>query len=714
MGGSHALARTLAVAAALAAGSAAWAGDLSGRVDATWADERADLSRNQYFRQLYELEARQPVSDAIQYSARLRLTEDQGESTLGPTTTPMHRRDAFGQANLGWSREAYGLLLRHELGWSADVRGLRADGAERLLQRSLVSGRWRVTAPLDLTAGWEHLTLSGAAPTRTSSDDRFSAGAVLSPAPGVRASEENRFERSDDGVNTRTSYGPRVAIDWSRDWGAGTSAAARYSGDWSWIQERTVTGQDSRFAVELTPAAGLWAWDDTPNDTTTTPLVATPALVDRNFAASAGIAIGPAGLSSQNVGVDLGRFVAVDELRVSVRASTATPVPFPGPVTWSAWWSNDGVTWARATGESTTWDGPLSAYVVAFQPATARFFKVVNFGTNTVDTVVTELQPFVHETLEHSQRREMTTLVQSLGANVTFRPLEKLQVSYAGNLNALGSSVGDAATIWSTDSSHTLSARAGPFDDVTFQADLSRWDARVGDLPAEHNLAGATTATWRPQPRAEAAVTLRGGELSQGGESATTWGAGARGQLGWFEALRLTASLDWGHDRFADGTTDFVNGQAAAGFRAGPGLDLNGTIGVQRITGESGTSPGTSLPLLMVYQYERYQLQALYRAGEPLQIDLRVGYFRSDAAAGVIQSGRLTWTPFRGTAVQLVAEYDDDVDPLSGRTFQRFQLYPRWMLNRHAALQLNYNWTRSSGDGSSRRDVLYLTFTMRT
>jgi hypothetical protein len=698
----------------MVAALAARAGDLSARADLTWADEETDVTSNQYFRQRYELELRQPVSDAIQYSFRLRLTEDQGESTIGPTSADLHRREALGQANLAWGRENYGLVLRHELGWSGDVEGLRASGNERRAQRSTVGGRWRVSAPLELAAGWEHLDVTASSPRRPTSSDRLSTTVSLTLPSQLRATEENRLERTDDGTNERTALGPRVTFDWSRELGADTSASAHYAADWSWIRERNMSGTPAPFAIELTVVAGLYERDDTPNDTSTTPLQPAPALVDRNFATSTGISIGPAGLSFQNIALDMGRVVTVDGLTVDVRSSTGNPVPFAGPIAWTAWWSNDGATWARAGGESTAFDPALSAYVVSFLPATARYFKVVNFGTNTVDTVVTELQAFVHETLSTGMERRISALLQTVQAALAFRPWERLRIIYAGTLNALATSTDGAANLWSTDSSHALSARAGPFDDVTITADVNRWDARAPGAPAQHNLASALTVAWRPLPRAEAAAVVRAGELSPEGASATTWGAGLRGQLGWYEAIRLAAGIDYGHDRFSAGSNDYVNGQATAALRVRPDLDLGAAIGVQRVTESAGTSPGAALALLTVYQYERYQAEAVYRPGEPLQVDFRLGYYQSAMSSGLLQVLRLTWSPFRGSAVSVVAEYDDDVDPLSGRRFQRLQLFPRWNLNRHAVLQLNYNRTRASGAGASRQDVLYLTFTMRT
>jgi hypothetical protein len=143
----------------------------------------------------------------------------------------------------------------------------------------------------------------------------------------------------------------------------------------------------------LTPldgaVTGLFGVDDLPADTQ---LMSRPSLIDGVLDdAAGGVAIGPLGASSQNVGLDMGTSVQAEELRVHVRTAAGGAVPSGGPVTWTVWTSADRQSWTAVQGGSQTFSSALSAYVLDFTPTEARFFKAVSFGCNTVDTFVTEL-----------------------------------------------------------------------------------------------------------------------------------------------------------------------------------------------------------------------------------------------------------------------------------------------------------------------------------
>lgn len=707
------VARLLATLAALGPVSARPA-DVNARADLSYGDEEADLSSSRFYRQRYEVDLRHAISEAIRYGAQLRFQEDQGRTWTGPLSSGLHQRSAAARGDLGWSREDYGLTSRYELDWARNLELVAPGGADRWLQRALLQGYWRFTPPADLRASWDHTDVGATSITRPYADDRASVGASLT-LPGLRAFEENRYQRTDDGAAERTRIGPSLSLDWSRDFGGGTTATARYLGDWGWIQERTLSGVPVRFAVEVTAAGGLFAWNNLPADTTGTPMQPTPGLVDRNFSAGAGIPVGPTGTSFQNVGLDLGRVAAVDELRVSVRSSTGSPLPYGGLVSWTTWWSNDGAHWVQAGGDTTTFDTTLSAWIVGFTTVSARYVKVVNFGTHSLDAQVTELQAFAHDTVRPEQERRSTSILQSLAVAGTWRPAERLQLSYAGALNATGVATSGTPMAWSSDDSHALSARGGPFDQVTLQLDLSRWESRQsGQLP-QRSLGSTATATWKAWPRAELAAVAHAAATTSDGATATTWGGGTRGRLGLYEAIQLAAGVDYNRQELAGGSTDYLNVTAGATLRPRSDLDLGGSVGLQRITSRAGApSAAEEIPLLKVYQYERYQADATWRAADQLQLGLRIGFLRTDQGSGLLQSVRVQWSPLRSAAVQVTGSYDEQVDPLTGRTFRRLQLLPRWTLNAHASLQLNYNRIRESGGGSTHQDALYVTFVMRT
>jgi hypothetical protein len=147
---------------------------------------------------------------------------------------------------------------------------------------------------------------------------------------------------------------------------------------------------------DVQPIAGLYALGDLPADTE---MASESRLIDGDLNASAGVDAGPTGASFHNVGLDMGRDAVVDQLRVHVRTSAGQPAAFEGPVGWTVWASEDGLAWAVVPGQAQGFNAVLSAYILEFRETTARFFKAVSFGVNTVDTLVTEVEPFVQQSV---------------------------------------------------------------------------------------------------------------------------------------------------------------------------------------------------------------------------------------------------------------------------------------------------------------------------
>jgi hypothetical protein len=702
----------LAFAMAAAAGPAR-AADLNGRADLSVGDESLDEGSSRYFRQRYDLEVRQAVSEALGYGLRLRLQEDRGESTLASGSVSTLRRSAAARGEGGWHREEYSASTRYELDWSGDDSPLGPASNERWLQRANAGGRWRVSEPLELLVSGEHSD-ARAPGSDPSVEDKGAVSAELTLAD-LRILESNVLQRTADGSAERISGGPRFALDWNRTLGQGARVAARYQGDWSWSSERSLSASTVQVAVGVSAISGLFVWTDLPADTTATPMVATPGLLDGNFVAGTGVPIGPTGVWFQNVGLDLGRVTRTDELRITIRSSTGNLVPIGGGVTWSPWWSNDGLHWTRAGGGGTSYDVALGAYVVTFSPVAARYVKAVSDATHALDAEVTELQAYAHDPLRPREDRRTRSILQSLSLSATATATEKLLFTYAGTFNASGATLGDAPTAWTTDTAHTLSALAGPFEAVTLGLSLTDWEFRQQGVLQTRNLAATSTATWKPAPAADVAVTARAGELTEAAVSAFVWGGGLRGALAWYQALRLDGSIDFTRQELDDGSSDYVSASANAAARVRPELELSASAGLQRATATRGaTELAAALPLLTVYEYERYQAGVTWRPSPQLQLDLRAGAVHVAARFRFVESLRGVWNPFRDSAFQLAADYANEVDPSNGRSYQRLQIAPRWTLNPHANLQVYYSRQRISGDVESAQDAVYLTFSLRT
>ncbi len=710
MRGRHRAQRTLVAALAAAVALCARGEEWSGRADLTYSDERAATTSDQFLRQRYELLFRHPISEALTYSLSVRYQEDHGRTAFDGGAERLVSRAVEGRGDVSWNRERYGFTTRYELDYTGDFRVLDLGGADRRLQHASVSGYYRPAAPLTITSGFDHL--ESASRAGSSTDDRVDLSALYDGS-GFRIVESNRIQRTDERTADRLTYGPRLDVSFQRQLGKDASFGAQYSGDYMRTDVRSLLGTAASVAFEVTPVAALYVKDDLPLDTAATPMQPDPALIDRNLFGNAGIVIGgPDGSSFQNVGLDMGRVVEVDSFRVTVRSSTGNLLSFGGPVAWTGYWSNDGVRWTPTGGDVTVFDDALSAYQVEFSPTRARFFKVVNFGTNTLDTSVTEVQAFYHQVVQH---QTSDALLQAVGASAAAKPWEKLALNYSGLFNATGATSEGTGRVWARDSTHSVGATIGPFGPFSLQLGHNRWDAWFPGTPIQGSASTSAAVQWRPLPQLDAGLTLTNGEARTSGLAATTNAAGIRGGVRLYDTVRFGTSADYSRQVLAGsgGTTDFMTASAMAGVKPRTELDVTLSTQLQRTVSKAGdVSPVEGVPLLQVVQYDRYQLEARYRPAPQLDLDVRTGYARAQGGSGFLQQYRILWNPLRGGAVQAGIDYEEDIDPLSGRSFRRVNGLSRWNLNRQMSLQLTYNRTR--GAEGDRRDMVYLSFGLRT
>ncbi len=90
---------------------------------------------------------------------------------------------------------------------------------------------------------------------------------------------------------------------------------------------------------------------------------------------------------------------------------------------------------------------------------------------------------------------------------------------------------------------------------------------------------------------------------------------------------------------------------------------------------------------------ERYYAELNYRPSAKLMLSGRYGYSNAGAVSGTIRAYRIEWYPFAGGTVGIGTIYDEDVDTNHfSRRFRRLQILPTWQINRHAILNVNYNF----------------------
>lgn len=707
----------LSVLAALTV-SAAGASDLNGRGEVTWAQDDATGSTSEYLRQSYSADFRRQVSYPISYRLSLRYQEDAGTVRAGGSDYDLRLRTLTPSAGLDWRTDAFGLTAAYRLNDEDRVDATAGASSSRTIERITLGLSARPFERGDATLGLDRLAYSSA--TTSTVDDRLGV-TFRYTSPSLRVSSEGRVLRYEDALRgaTRLSMGPRVTAAWSRAFGESAQVSTQYVLD-AYRTEQTAQGSlPVSIPVELEPLSGLQLVDNLPDDTPLMP--AEPRLVDRSLDVSAGISLGPLGASFNNLGLDLGRVTALDELRIHVRSSVGAPVPFGGGVTWSVYSSLDGLHWIPVNANPAAFDTTLSAYVVTFASTSAQYFKAVNFGVNTVETLVTELQGFIHETFRPDETRVSSSVRQGLNLTATARPWSKAQVGYSGQLNANALSPYGGAARWSTDAVNTVTAAVGPYAGLLYDAKVAQTTVRQPGGYSQDSTASNWAVQYRPidryQARLDARFALDEIRMSSAMEPVrtVTLGASAGNEARLLPTLDVSASAGLTRQRIvAGGTTDYLT---AIGHARGPvlrDLELGLSATAQRILSRRGdTSAQTSVPLLRILTYQLYVADAQYRPSPQLTLHGRVGYADAGSSAGVVQSYRATWSPFPGGSVQLAFDYSEEIDPLSGQSFRRASATPRWDLNAHATLQLSYNMAKGTGALPVKQQNLFVTFSLR-
>jgi hypothetical protein len=707
----------LALGAALSA-TGARARDLSLRADLTDAEDRTNDTSNSYFRQAYSIDWRRQFSQPISWRLSLQYQDDRGETRLPGATTELRTRILTPTASLNYRIPELGLTAAWRRTDEDRIDPITGAELARTIERASVSLFVQPFERADGTLSADRLAYSS--DTLRTTDDRFALGFRYN-SPSLRITNENRaqhFEDSRAGVS-RFSMGPRVTAAYSRSFGDAGQVAVQYLLDYFRTEQTARSSTAVEVPIDLEPVAALVVVDDLPDDTP--PMTPEPRLLDRDFDGGAGISLGPLGASFQNLAVDLGRVAEADELRIHARSSARAMVPFGDSVTWTVYSSPDGLRWAPVDGSTSRFDADMSAWVVGFGRTSARFFKAVNFGVNTVDTLVTELQAFVHETFQPDETRVSSTVRQSLGVTASARLLPRVRVTWSGQLNANAITPYDGPVAWTTDVSNTAVASFGPFDTLAYDLGASQtWASQAGGQ-TQRTLAGTGTVRWTPVERCETRLDARvhSDQVTPPAPApvvrALTFGASAHGAAQLYPAVR--ASLGGGLSRQlldGGGVTDFVTAGAQGSAGLTRDVELRVDASLQRTLNREGdTSAQLTTPLVRILAYEIYTAELRYRPSGQLLVSARGGYSTSPSGSGLVRSARVNWTPFPGGAVRLSFDYSHEIDPLSGQTFQRASAAPRWDVNRHAALELSYNMARGTGTLPVEQQNLYLTLSLR-
>jgi hypothetical protein len=690
-------------------------GDVTGRADLTYADAGDTGAASEYVRQMYLLEYRRQLSEPTSYRLSLRYQDARGTSELGGVSRPLRTRILEPSGVFDHRLETFGLSLVYRRNEEDSVSPESGQPFSRAIARYGASVYVRPFEHAEANLGLDRLAFrSTDVDTR---DDRLNLNFRYSNEE-LRFSSENRLQFFDDARRnlSRISMGPRITGSYSKSSGDRYSVSATYTVDYFRTEQKA---EASVVEVELQPAAGLFGNDNLPVDTD--PLAPAPGLIDRTFEASAGISLGPDGTSFDNVGVDMGRFDTADELRIHVRGGGGIPVPFGGTIAWTVYASADGVRWARLEGALAVFSESMSAYVVTFTPTTARYFKVVNFGVNTVDTLVTELQVFGHEAIRPNETLVSSVVRQGLAVLASGRPWSKLLVLYTARGNADALSPYRGPRRWSNDASSAVEARVGPFRDLTFGAGQAYAYVREATGLVQNSSTLSGSVRYRPMDRFEATLDgrrtddwiERDAPLGTARASTSRLSLGTRVELYPSMRVQLSGGIT-AQDVSGFGTSRFANAAGLVWLDVHRDLRLGLEADLQRQVAGQNVAP-VDLPVSIprISTHALYTAQADYRPTMQLALTARVGYAVTEADEGLLQLYRAAWSPFPGGAVQLLFDYVEELDPLTGRSLRRLAVSPYWTVNRHTVLQLSYNMVRGTGSVPVRQENLYLTLSVR-
>jgi hypothetical protein len=439
-------------------------------------------------------------------------------------------------------------------------------------------------------------------------------------------------------------------------------------------------------------SVGSYSRDDTPQDSRDNPPIAEPKLVDGDLAGRAPINLGPTGLLYQNLIADMGRVVALDMLRVYIRDSSGNLVPTAGLVRWDVFTSADGLDWARmATGAQTRFVFALSAYDVTFAKTSARFFKIVSFGTNSLDAFATELQAFFHTEIAVGQVRRTDQRIVSANLNAYAQPLNWLAFRYYGLYNNYNTVQADRPDFNSQDSDHQLSADIAPGRPLNATLRYERRSSSAEGTPEERSeiLFGLLQYTGNRNLSSSVEFTRTN---TTGLLDTTSDTARAHEYVRLLRTIEL--SVDGGVSREELKQQDlssrqvFGNGIAYIQLTRDLRLTLAGTVDNTRFTGT-----GTALLSNLEVNNSRYYGELFYRPSSQLLLAARLGYVTGTLVSATTKTWRVEWYPFARGTIGLGTIYDEDVETNGTyRRFRRIQVLPRWQVNRYVAFDINYTY----------------------
>lgn len=704
-----------ALAVALAAGTARAGLDIHGRAILSYNQFEGDVLASRYFRQNYELRLDERPTDPLQFIGFFRVLSDHGTTLVDDRSRHFSNLLLQPHAELVLRANPWSIQLLYDLyAENTDAEGI-ATGRRRLT-RLLGSLSWapeEVTLPhVNLTAerraATDALARIDNAASNLTAQVAHRRGELQVSATGIYGTYDDaitEFARRTTQLTGTAAY-QGVLLD------GRLSLQASYALTLLHMSERTSAGGAVNAAREVLPQRGIAAVDDTPLDDADHPLVPYPALTDRNFSVGAGISLGPTGQSFWNVGLDMGRYVSVDQILLQVRNAAGDPVAVGGPLTWSVYTSADGVAWAPVvTGIAATFVATPSAYQIDFPAQNTRYFKVVSFGVNAVETLVTEIQAFSHVLVAPGGRTTGSAQNNAVLA-ASYKVLDWMALTYNGLLNFGRQSMDPGPATFARDWDQAIGLDATPVRLLNVNLRLGlRHAAATGGFETRADIETATVQLRWLQDLRTTLQAMRTADVhsGQGGGTPSTVQAMYTFQnyALFYRTLDLNLVLGYVHQETLAG--EFFGERLYSTLQSHALLTtwldfyLIGLVQRASLAGLAGQAPGFASD-------RRISGEFWYHPSPQFMVNLRGGYAATQLYSGPTGYVRLQWYPAPGSDITLGAVYEQDVDESIGQRSRRVTVSPRWIINRWATLTLNWqHLTYSNQYLASRTTSFYAT-----
>ena len=665
----------------------------------SWQDFETDQQTASDFDQIYNIDWIKSVSEPTSYHLWLRANDSTGDFTNSQVRT----NTDFLQLQLGGeitiNSKEFRLLGRYN-----DISTYfgSTDSRDRDLETGRLLLGWMPESLPDLTleAVRQDFFDRPRAEDRTDSRERAT---LFEDFGAVQASLSLRQTEVDDSGlgsarETEEIQGNLLYAD--TYWSGRVTASGRLAFNATELDERGTgtEGGGLREPIQiLTAASGI---DETPANGRDDVLRPTPGLIDGAFV-PIGIALGPTGETFVNVALDLTRTAEVGEVLLYVRDPSGDLVRTGGPLEWTVYTSLDKLDWVPLTGVAQRFDSGRSLYELTFESVPTRFLKVVSFGLNVVDTELVEVETFEISLIGPGERRRSdlrtTTGVVALNGRIT----ERVQGFWSGRWNRFRRQPEGGEEIRTDDDDHTVGLVIEPTRDTNVTLRYRHTGQTQTDSFDRNFDEWRLNATYAPRTGLNLTLDAARSEDDAPNREVNTQLLALRGNARLLRAVDIRLDVGESENEVVleneTVTRRFVNGYSI--LRLTKGLQATATINRIASDVEEDLLPGQD-PLSLPSE-TRWSIELYWRGGAPLALTGRYGQVRSGGFSTDTRTLNVQWTPFQGGNIYLTMAFDENFDSVTRRAFRRLLIAPRWNINRHTTLNLNYTVFEFGGASNS-------------